>query len=470
MTPPLPIRPLPKADENAIGYIIRLAKSNHFRNLSEFLKAYASKALPSQYNTSSLLASITLASKLTGHDLIDKDYPIVSGDWANDPEVDASKRFTFSRKPCICPHCVREDGYLKSNWQYTVNSYCEKHQCAHINVCPSCNKELVWNVQLLNLTCQRCGSALSSEQVDEPVHIRKLNAMDDTEKWKFAATLRELALDFMRPFDLMKKRIGEAPVMTGNWNDLYADIAKYLEKDLEKPTAYALLSSGDSRYKEYIQSPLSIGMRQAIKRTPTNIECRNFMDNEALDRWFGISSYHMQACLDMKYAKVLFKKPYCGTCIYDFHDWKLMFKKFRRLEGKGTDITEVASDAPVFWCHEEEVVVGVLRGRIPVKFKNPDIPNFNEAWVDRDAAYYYLRKQKTLTRGAAMTIEQVSLALGIKPKEVRLLVKNKTLEEYTTTSKLGLLSVESVRRAVEQFDFPNRKKIINQFPSINFSR
>ena len=162
--------------------------------------------------------------------------------------------------------------------------------------------------------------------------------------------------------------------------------------------------------------------------------------------------------------------PYSGTPIYDFLDWQTMFSKFRILEGEGTDISQVANEAPVFWCHEEEVVVGILRGKIPVRFKNPKAPNFNEAWVDRGAAHYYLRKQKTLCRGSIMTFTQVRLALGIRGKDIRKLIKDGVLQVFRTTSEHQLISIDSVTKAIEKLDFPYRKTILKDFPSINFAK
>lgn len=469
MSPILPFRPLPQRHENAMGYVIRLANANHFRNLTEFLKAYSVGKLSFQYNELSIAAYITLAVRLTGHKLETSNFPI-AGEWSEDPEFENSKRLTFSRKPCICPECIRENGYIKSAWQYTVASFCTVHKCSIINVCPSCRRELVWNTHLLNLKCQRCNRTLTSETIIEPPHISEMRAMTDEQKWRYAAKLRELAPTYMRPFDLMVKSIGKAPIMIDNWNALYTLIANHLQKKIEKPSAYLLRTTANAEYKDYIQSPLMRGMMGVSKRKPTNEECRNFMDGRALKHWFGLEPYHLQTCLDMKYAKVVFKTPYSNTLIYDFTDWQIMFRKFRVLQGEGTDITQVASEAPVFWCHEEEVVVGVLRGKIPVRFKNSEAPDFREAWVDRAAAHYYLRKQKTLRRGSVMTISQVCYALGVKGKEIRKLIKNGILKEYQTTSHIELVSIDSVDNIIETVDFPHRRAILNDFSSINFER
>lgn len=464
----LPIRPFMNRDENVLGYILRLANENFFDSLIECVKAYSSLSLSSRYSAKSLHSYIQFAELLTGRALSVHEITL-AGEFSSDPAVVDAKRFAISRKPCICPSCIEEEGYIKSRWQYTVYSHCDKHQCELINVCPDCNRELVWNTALLKLCCQRCGAHLKSEKKEkQPLHIQKLNELTDSEKWKYASLLRQHATAFMRPFDMMDKRICEVPIMIRNWNELYSTIAEHIENKRDKPSPYLLLSNDkhDFGYKEYIQSPLAAGMRQVVKRPPTNEECRNFMDKKALLNWFGISEYHMQACLDMKYAKVLFKKAYCGSFIYDFRDWQKMFMNFRKLESGGVDIEDVASEAPVFWCHEEEVVVGVLRGKIPVRFKNPSAPNLKEAMVDRRMAHYYLSKQRTLIRGGVMSLAQAARALGINVKEVRQLIRDGVLEKYRTTNSTGLLTTKSVINAVKEMDFKHRNEILKDFPSL----
>lgn len=464
----LPLRPIMHNGENVLGYIVRLAKTNHFDCISRMLTFYLLPPASTAYSASTLDKNTNLAERLVGRNLNDvRD--LVAGEFSNESVVRDSKRFSISRKPCICSECVREEGIVKSEWQYTPNSFCENHGCEHINVCPSCNAELKWDVCLLNLKCYKCHYDLRSKALREaPAHLKKLRGLSGEQRRAFTEQLFDTAYKLMRPFDLMEKRITQSPKMQGNWNELYEHAARVLTGKEVIPSAYEFLTGNADRdqFKEYIGSPLAQGMRSALKRSPSDEDCRNFMNNESLYKWFGLLPYHMDCCVSMKYVRVVFKKEYCGSLIYDFRDLQRMFSKFRPLEHNGTHIKEVEAEAPVFWCHEEEVVVGILRGKIPVRFNNPTMPNFNEAWIDRKAAHKYLRKQQTLLKETLVTSRQAMLALGNQKDAVKELKRSNELKIHRTSSRESFIFTESLKQQIDSGRYPNRERILNAYPGL----
>lgn len=463
----LPIRPPIKKDENVLGYIIRLAHVNHFKCLQECIKSYFTHSLPKSYGQTVVDKLSQFASDLVGRDIQVNSNNIV-GEFSAEPSVKELKRFSISRKPCICTECVREDGYLKSAWQFTFNSYCSKHRTEHINICQSCKRELQWNTDLLKLNCQRCGSKLRGKILEvAPEHIKHSQGLSEKERWEYTFKLFEYAHALMRPYDLMYKKITESPIMVRNWNELFTTAAKLLSTGEKHPTAYELhtIFTESSCYDDFIQSPLAAGMRQVVKRTPTNEECRNFMDSKALKKWFGLETYHLDECVQMNYAKVLFKKAYCGSLIYDFRDWHEMFNRFRLMETEGVPIQTVEAEAPALWCHEEEVVVGILRGRIPVRFACPKTPNFKQAFVDRQATHRYLKKQKTLFHEPMLTSHQAQLVLGGERGALRPYIRSHQLKTISIRPHISMVCTDSLKDIIDKNRFPIREKIINAYPN-----
>ncbi|KXI29602.1 TniQ family protein [Paraglaciecola hydrolytica] len=463
----LPQRPFIKNGENVLGYLLRLAKKNRFNSLSELIKSYSTKKVPTTYRKNSVDGVVELASKLVGRSInLEKNYLL--GEYEEDPSVSAGKRFSLSRKPCICTECVKEDGVIYANWQYTPNSYCTKHKMAHINVCQTCSRELQWNTDLLDLVCQHCGSKLCGKTIDtEPHHIRKLRTLQGQKKWVYTSKLFDYAVALIRPFDLIDKRVTESPIMLRNWNELYSMASQMIELGENVPSAYSLFNQLFYEYPfdDFAQSPLAAGMKQVLKRHPTNDECRLFVDAAALKKWLGLSEFQVQSCIELKFTKVTFKKPYCGTFIYDFSDWQRLLQRVRTLDEVGTPIQQVAEEAPIFWNYPEEIVIGVLRSRIPVRFKNPNMPNFSEAFVDRKTAHYYLRKQRGMKFDQVLSQYNASKLLGVGPQIIRKFIKDGKLSVMVPNNKVPMICIDSLNKLIDNESFPTRDKVLNAYPS-----
>lgn len=47
--------------------------------------------------------------------------------------------------PQICPICIRQHGYARSNWDLTYSTVCIEHRCGLADMCPQCVKPIRWN-------------------------------------------------------------------------------------------------------------------------------------------------------------------------------------------------------------------------------------------------------------------------------------------------------------------------------------
>lgn len=67
------------------------------------------------------------------------------------PFVFLRKRFTP-----ICPHCLREDSYIRQNWHFIPNQVCERHGCVLVHHCPECQSRLEYQKSECISHCE-CG-------------------------------------------------------------------------------------------------------------------------------------------------------------------------------------------------------------------------------------------------------------------------------------------------------------------------
>ena len=61
----------------------------------------------------------------------------------------------------ICPHCLREEAYIKQSWHIEWVNICVKHQCTLIHNCPECNLPINY-IENESITHCSCGFELAS--------------------------------------------------------------------------------------------------------------------------------------------------------------------------------------------------------------------------------------------------------------------------------------------------------------------
>lgn len=130
-----------KSDEYIPGYLTRLAFANGFSAIEEL------------FRKTELFALIRGRGKKY-QDACAKfhlSFPLQS------PAIPLPK--TTVR---ICPACILEQGYIKTDWHSLTAHHCEEHQLTLIDSCKDCHRPLQWDVQLFEAHCTNpyCGVAL----------------------------------------------------------------------------------------------------------------------------------------------------------------------------------------------------------------------------------------------------------------------------------------------------------------------
>lgn len=70
--------------------------------------------------------------------------------------------FVRTLRPQLCPYCISEYGYVKAAWDFSMACYCPIHQCALIDTCPVCAKEIRWMRPSLD-SCN-CGASWTNSR------------------------------------------------------------------------------------------------------------------------------------------------------------------------------------------------------------------------------------------------------------------------------------------------------------------
>ena len=67
-------------------------------------------------------------------------------------------------QPRICPQCVKEHSYIKSEWLNLFTLKCLEHDCLLVDYCSHCHQQLQWSISLLTNNCSNpcCNKLISS--------------------------------------------------------------------------------------------------------------------------------------------------------------------------------------------------------------------------------------------------------------------------------------------------------------------
>lgn len=461
----LPARPRRVKHENIIGYLLRLAKANSFGSLQECLRFVGKRASNIGYLKQRLHSWFDVASELTGHEVEYHGGDFIGHFEYLEPICDEFV-FTLSRKPVICPDCVLEKGVIKCEWQFTPASFCCLHSKELVNVCPHCKQELIWNTSLLEGNCQRCGGELAKRKKQEvPYHIRQFETLQGPALERYIKRLLSVASLLIRPHDLMQKPISASPIMLENWNGVYSLAAHYLEFGENIPDPYALVADNSyhSDFKDFAVSSLSNSLYSVSKKKLSNTEVRYLVDEGTIEKWTGINSKQLQCCCSAGLLSVKYKKPYCGTLLYDFRELLTLFSKVKKANNNVTLLSEVEDEAPIFWANPDAVIVGILKGRIPCNFIQPERPHFSGAMIDQKSAHYYLRKQRGMKFETVVPTNIAFAALGISLWEGQLLLEENKLSVLLSNDKSLLVATDSIRKLIENEDFPRRLEVLNRY-------
>jgi len=460
----LPARPRRFKHENIIGYLLRLAKANSFESLQECLRFVGKKASNIGYLKQRLHSWFDVASELTGQEV---EYH--GGDFIGHFEylepMCEDFAFTLSRKPIICPDCVLETGFIKSEWQFTPSSFCRLHRKELVNVCPHCKQELIWNTSLLEGKCQRCGGELADSNNQEvPYHIKQFETLQGPALERYIKRLLSVVSLLIRPHDLIQKPISASPMMLENWNGVYSLAAQYLECGGNIPDPYTLAvdEAFQDAFKDFAVSSLANSLYSVSKKKLSNIDVRYLVDVGTIEKWTGINSRQIQYCCSANLLTVEYKKPYCGTLLYDFRELLSLLSNVKEVKSNEVSLSEVEDEAPIFWADPDAVIIGILKGKIPCNFILPERPHFAGARIDQKAAHYYLRKQRGMKLETVVPTHIAFAALGISLWEGQLLLDDKKLNVLLSNDKSQLVATDSIRKLIASEDFPRRLEVLNR--------
>jgi TniQ len=154
----------PFADENIVGYILRLTELNRYDTPSWILqladiKSYLQSNLSFAFNITLNLLPLERLTGIEKSKLSTLLYPPVdtprkiSGDYR---VLDGSvpQYMIRLRYPKLCPKCLQEIVYTRKYWDLAPVTTCPKHKCLLIDECPGCEKRLSWCRRKVN--CCRC--------------------------------------------------------------------------------------------------------------------------------------------------------------------------------------------------------------------------------------------------------------------------------------------------------------------------
>lgn len=148
------VRPIPYTDESPGSLLLRVSSANGWQRPSRLVNVYLDRNYGAETNLVALFADTHRYNKLCHALGIDAEtatnlcYP-QNGVGRYAPviwrEIPVQWNALRMKNPAICPHCLKEDGYLRSDWDLRLVTTCTRHKVQLIDTCPSCKKKLTWN-------------------------------------------------------------------------------------------------------------------------------------------------------------------------------------------------------------------------------------------------------------------------------------------------------------------------------------
>ena len=155
-------RPRPNNGESYRGYLLRLVDLNGFKSVSSLTRSFGCNFVSS----ANLLSKHSI--KLIG--LVEPSLQMNPGQllgyfekhWSFDiyASDNVNLRRLFHNHSRICPLCIKEQCYSKSDWDFAFITTCKKHQCLLIDTCPHCFEQISWKRPELHL-CHHCEGSFS---------------------------------------------------------------------------------------------------------------------------------------------------------------------------------------------------------------------------------------------------------------------------------------------------------------------
>lgn len=154
----LPERVPPLLGESLRGYLMRVAENNNLSGADRLLRdSVGGSRLPITTRRALILADYCRCDipeffQLFG---IENRSPDGMRQWQLAGEVISKDYFLRPGKPSLCPDCLREERYLRGQWEITMYIACPSHDCMLLTDCPSCKKAI--SPHRANLDACNCG-------------------------------------------------------------------------------------------------------------------------------------------------------------------------------------------------------------------------------------------------------------------------------------------------------------------------
>jgi len=147
-----PIRPAMKADESAIGYLLRLKNENGYGHLSRLSRNGAAPAGSLPY----------ISSIVETQDWDPVQVDKLSAEYVNLPASLTTQNVQ------VCAKCLEEDGYWRASWHALHSGVCHKHKLRLKSACDRCGKPISFKQKhLLECNCGRKYADMKYEHASE---------------------------------------------------------------------------------------------------------------------------------------------------------------------------------------------------------------------------------------------------------------------------------------------------------------
>lgn len=166
----VPLVVLPEEGESGTGYLLRSAASNG-ASLTAIRKLVGTcETAHFKQSHAQLLASLLRVDAAW----LSFRLPAISGNGSGARVQIYGHQFqamssTRLSAPQVCPTCLRENPYVRANWEFAISTVCRVHRCALVDCCPVCQKILRWD--RANVDWGRCKHYLGGQQIPADVPI-----------------------------------------------------------------------------------------------------------------------------------------------------------------------------------------------------------------------------------------------------------------------------------------------------------
>ena len=154
--------PKPMKNESARGYLLRIVELNGYKSIPTMTRSWGSNFISSVSVASKywnkLSKSLEPALCMQQGELLQYFEDHWTTKIYRSDNVNLRKLFHHDCR--ICPHCIKETGYIDANWDLSLFIICKKHQCLLIDKCPHCNAKISWKRACLDI-CHECNNQYS---------------------------------------------------------------------------------------------------------------------------------------------------------------------------------------------------------------------------------------------------------------------------------------------------------------------